>query len=168
LDDLAFESLATGWTAPIASKRLVWREAVVSIAVRKHNNFGALRLLFASLVIFSHSPSILTGDRSLEPHFGPETLGDIAVDGFFLVSGYLITKSFLSADGVVDYFRKRVLRIYPAFLVNILLCFLVLAPLAGAGASIFSPHILGYGFVHILFLGGPSRPAHSRACLCRS
>lgn len=127
-------------------------------AVRKHNNFGALRLFFASLVIFSHSPSILTGDRSLEPHFGPVTWGTIAVYGFFLVSGYLITKSFASTDSLGDYFRKRFLRIYPGYLVNIFLCFFVLAPLVGSGASIFSPHIVLTGLLHILFLGDPPAP----------
>ncbi len=103
----------------------------------KDNNFGALRLFFACLVIFSHSPSILTGNREFEPHFGPATFGEIAVDGFFLISGFLITKSFVRSVSVVDYFKKRVLRIYPGFVVNILLCTFVLAPLVGAGLSVF-------------------------------
>ncbi|MGO9420166.1 acyltransferase family protein [Roseiarcus sp.] len=103
----------------------------------KDNNFGALRLFFACLVIFPHSPSILTGNREFEPHFGPATFGEIAVDGFFLISGFLITKSFVRSVSVVDYFKKRVLRIYPGFVVNILLCTFVLAPLVGAGLSVF-------------------------------
>jgi peptidoglycan/LPS O-acetylase OafA/YrhL len=64
------------------------------LTVSKLNNFSSLRLVFAAAVIFSHSPFILTGNVSLEPHLGSATIGALAVDGFFLVSGYLITKSF--------------------------------------------------------------------------
>jgi hypothetical protein len=35
-------------------------------APRKDNNFGTLRLFFASVVILSHSAEILDGDRSRE------------------------------------------------------------------------------------------------------
>jgi peptidoglycan/LPS O-acetylase OafA/YrhL len=97
--------------------------------VSKLNNFSSLRLVFASAVIFSHSPFILSGNVSLEPHLGSATLGAIAVDGFFLLSGYLITKSFDHDGGIIDFFRKRILRIYPAFLVNMPLCLFILAPL---------------------------------------
>ena len=95
----------------------------------KLNNFSSLRLVFASAVIFSHSPFILTGNASFEPHLGRATLGELAVDGFFLVSGYLIAKSFHQDSDMVDFFRKRILRIYPAFIVNMLLCLFILAPL---------------------------------------
>ena len=110
----------------------------------KDNNFGALRLFFACLVIFSHSPSILTGNRVSEPHFGPMTLGELAVDGFFLISGYLITKSFVASAGVVEYLKKRIQIIYPGFLVNGLVCiFVLISPLVGAGAAVFHlPKIL--------------------------
>jgi peptidoglycan/LPS O-acetylase OafA/YrhL len=122
-------------------------------AESKLNNFSSLRLLFASAVIFSHSPFILTGNVSLEPHLATATLGELAVDGFFLVSGYLITKSFDQDGDIVDFFRKRVLRIYPAFLVNMLLCLFVLAPFVTRN---YRPSLLW--LPRLLFLEGAPVP----------
>jgi peptidoglycan/LPS O-acetylase OafA/YrhL len=118
------------------------REAPRVLAGRSSNNFGALRLLFAVLVILAHSSELIDENRSREiltRVFGTLSFGELGVDGFFLISGYLITKSFLDSGTVAEYVLKRVLRIHPGYIVAYLLCVVVLGPLVGgqlAGQSV--------------------------------
>ncbi len=73
------------------------------------------------MVLLAHAPEITDGNRSREIFtrltHSPLSFGDMAVDGFFLLSGYLILRSWLMAPSPFDYLQKRVLRIYPGFLV---------------------------------------------------
>lgn len=102
--------------------------------MKSSNNFGFLRLLFASLVIFSHSAELIDGNASreiLHRLFGTTTLGALAVTGFFLISGYLITASLINSRTIQSYFTKRILRIYPGFIVASLVSIFIFAPLSG-------------------------------------
>lgn len=113
---------------------------------RRDNNFGFLRLLLAALVIVSHSPEMLDGNRSREiltRLFGIAlSFGDLAVDGFFIISGYLITQSFLQRKSIRSYLKKRVLRIFPGYLVNFWICVLLVAPAVGAPRTAFDARVL--------------------------
>jgi peptidoglycan/LPS O-acetylase OafA/YrhL len=103
---------------------------------------GWLRLAFAGMVIIEHAPELIDGNRSRELAtrlFGTMGLGELAVDGFFLISGYLITSSCVQSASLRGFLTKRVLRIYPGYLVSFWLCLLVEAPLAGAPAADFAP-----------------------------
>lgn len=105
----------------------------------RNNHFHLIRLVLASLVIVAHAPELIDGDRSREvltQVFGTLSCGELAVDGFFLVSGYLITQSWFACPSALAYLRNRVLRIYPGFEVASLVCVLVVGPLAAGLASL--------------------------------
>jgi peptidoglycan/LPS O-acetylase OafA/YrhL len=98
-----------------------------------HNNFGMLRLLFACLVILSHSPWILYGDYSneiLTKTFGTMDIGSVALDGFFLISGYLVTMSYQHSYSIKNYLLKRCLRIFPGFAIASLISVFIFAPMS--------------------------------------
>lgn len=98
------------------------------------NNFDFLRLALAVLVIFSHSYPLATGTEAHEPlHVltrGQMTGGALAVDLFFVMSGFLIAASAERSRGVLPFLKKRVQRIYPAFVVCAVLTLVVVLPLA--------------------------------------
>jgi peptidoglycan/LPS O-acetylase OafA/YrhL len=122
--------------------------------MKSRNNIGLLRLVLASAVIFGHSPEMLDGNRSREPLtvlFHTLSLGELAVDGFFMLSGYLITKSMIQTNAAIPYLERRVLRIYPAFVLAYILAVFVLGPLAGANIARHLPHAL----INIPLLRGP-------------
>ena len=102
----------------------------------RSNNFDFLRLALAVLVIFSHSYPLVAGSELHEPLHnwtrGQVTEGGIAVDLFFVMSGFLITASAERSRSVFVFLKKRVQRIYPAFIACALLMLLVVAPLASA------------------------------------
>lgn len=108
---------------------------------RRANNFDSLRLIFAVLVIFSHSFPITRGSNSTEPLSmltnGQLTIGKISVWGFFVISGFLITHSWQRVPSVGKYLMRRISRIYPGFAVNAMLTALVLVPIAADPVAYF-------------------------------
>ena len=99
------------------------------------NNFNFLRLFFASSVILTHSVELVDGSQRREPLLyllnSPWPMSYLAVDGFFLLSGYLITQSWLREPDLTRFLWKRVLRIYPGFVVAILFSALIVGPMGG-------------------------------------
>ena len=84
----------------------------------KHNNFDLIRLLLAMTVFLVHS-FILSKNPKLA--FIPDFLSaEVAVNCFFVISGFLVTMSFERSTTNGDYLIKRVRRIYPAYVCVIL------------------------------------------------
>ena len=110
---------------------------------QRENNFDFIRMMLAVLVIFSHSYPLGTGTEIREPFNlitrNQVTGGHIAVDLFFIISGFLITASYERSRTILSYLKKRILRIYPGFIAAMLLCVLLVLPLSGghlAGKSV--------------------------------
>lgn len=85
------------------------------------------RLILAGMVLFAHSFYIFGAGEG--PHIQGENLGGWAVAGFFVLSGFLITRSRLNTSAG-DYLLHRVARIFPAFLVCLVATAFVFAPIA--------------------------------------
>jgi len=88
--------------------------------INHRNNFDLLRLLFASTVFLYHV-------SALSQHPDLQILkdifrADIALNGFFIISGFLVFMSFENSKTVAVYFEKRLRRIYPAYFGIIFLC----------------------------------------------
>jgi len=104
-----------------------------SVKIRDgHDNFFTpLRLIFASLVLIGHAYVIIRGQSDLEPMvFYHYTFSYIAVNMFFIASGFLVTKSMLYRKDSLSFISARALRIYPALIIHVLFVMLIIGPLA--------------------------------------
>jgi peptidoglycan/LPS O-acetylase OafA/YrhL len=112
------------------------------------NNFNSLRLIFAVLVILSHSFPLTRGSNATEPMsmltWGQITFGNISVWSFFVISGILITQSWQRSPRVWDFLRRRIGRIYPGFVVASLFTALCVVPVASDPATFVPISLQGF------------------------
>ena len=86
----------------------------------KNNNFNLIRMVAALSVLLAHSFA-LTGESTNKFAQVAGVSSGIAVDIFFITSGFLVTASLISRQSVSDFFWARFLRIYPALWVMLIL-----------------------------------------------
>lgn len=125
------------------------------------NNFDGVRIALALIVVFAHISAL-----TLLPEFKYfEAIFDsnFAVKGFFAISGFLVTKSYLSSGSTLEYAEKRVRRIYPAYTMAILLCICIGLFVTTLNTFDFlkSPQTLKYALANLTFLNfiQPTLPA---------
>ena len=82
------------------------------------NNFDFLRIVFALTVAFAHLIELSDIEvlRPYRQYFNTR----LAIDGFFVISGFLIAKSYENSKSLKQYVFKRIKRIVPAYVVVIL------------------------------------------------
>lgn len=88
----------------------------------RDNNFNLIRIIAALTVICSHSFGLRGALDPIEAHHLDMTMGTVAVDFFFIASGFLVTASLLTKQSALDFIWARFLRIYPALIVMVILC----------------------------------------------
>ena len=157
------QAFAPGGSTPISQRRVRRPlNGVRTLAVAydaHHNNFGFLRFFFAALVIWSHSYTLAGQSDPVWALSGQTDGGSIAVDGFFVLSGFLITQSWLQQPILGAFAVKRLLRLVPALLVATIFGAFVIAPLGTTlplADYLRSPgpwlHFLGVPLARYLFI----------------
>jgi len=125
----------------------------------RNNNFNLIRLIAALAVIFSHSVAALGLPPEREVFFGRLgfSLGEMAVDVFFVTSGFLVTGSLVGRGSLVAFLWARALRIYPALIVMLVLTVFGLAPALTSlplGEYLASPRTHEYFLKCATLIGG--------------
>jgi peptidoglycan/LPS O-acetylase OafA/YrhL len=120
---------------------------LAQLATGRDNNFNLIRMVAAIAVLVSHSYALSTGRSDIEPmekSLGIN-MGDMAVDAFFVTSGFLVTASLLARRSVLDFLCARALRIYPALIVMVLL---TVFGIGLAVTALPAGDYLGHGLTH--------------------
>ncbi|MDC8098357.1 acyltransferase family protein, partial [Chryseobacterium rhizosphaerae] len=88
------------------------------------NNFDFIRVLLAFIVFVGH-----LGALSVSPQlkFLEHSPVEVAVFSFFIVSGFLIARSYERSSSLKSYAKKRFNRIVPAYLLVVFLCTVLLS-----------------------------------------
>lgn len=84
----------------------------------RENNFNALRLGLAIIVMLYH-----IGKLTEQAYFSIFP-GELAVKCFFVISGFLISQSYLNNSNLKRYAKARFFRIYPLYFLCVMACFM--------------------------------------------
>lgn len=104
----------------------------------RDNNFDALRLIFASIVVFFHI-SLLSGLESLD-WIHRYMSATFAVQAFFVVSGFLVTMSCENSSSLRSYALKRFRRIAPAYVTVVVAAVILLSFMSALPARQYFSH----------------------------
>ena len=125
-----------------------------SVMEGRKNNFDFLRFLLAILVIAYHCFPLTYGaaQPSNVVWVLAERGGTAAVPFFFIISGFLITQSWVKNPNLKLFLTKRTLRIFPAFIAAAVFCALIVGPLSTSDTSAYWQSFKWPKFLVYLFL----------------
>lgn len=99
---------------------------------KAHNNFDLLRLCASLMILIGHAPLLLTGKYYQNDPFifffdhGVHSFGLVI---FFVISGYLVARSWEKRPAIVSFLRARIVRMFPGLIVMTVLFVFVIGPL---------------------------------------
>ncbi len=119
----------------------------------RSNNFTAMRIGFAVLILYGHALMLPQG-LPMEGAWANAVDASVqyALDGFFILSGYMLAASLIHSRDMTSYWLSRSLRIFPGLIVVVLACWLVLGPVMtnlSVGAYFTSPESWAYPLLAI-------------------
>jgi len=106
----------------------------VHIRDGQDNFFTPIRLLLAVMVMIGHCYYVVEGHLYAKSPLAEPAIffdyrpGFLAVNLFFIASGFLITKSIMYRGPGAEFIAARVLRIFPALIVHVLFVMFVMGP----------------------------------------
>ncbi|SHF79785.1 Peptidoglycan/LPS O-acetylase OafA/YrhL, contains acyltransferase and SGNH-hydrolase domains [Flavobacterium fluvii] len=123
--------------------------------MNNRNCFDFLRFFFAANILLAHLGE-LSQNKNLE-FLSSFPTSSFAVKGFFIISGFLVAKSFANTSSLKEYFIKRAKRILPAYIVVLLLAVLILSLFSSNSFSEYFTDIgtykyLGWNSVFLNFM----------------
>lgn len=112
-----------------------------NIMKNRNTAIDALRFFFMIMICLCH----FTGVATFMKH------GHLGVEFFFILSGFLIYKSYISHKdvGTIDFTLKKIKRLYPAYIISILLMMFLDRKRFLFCAEISPNHILETYFSHV-------------------
>jgi peptidoglycan/LPS O-acetylase OafA/YrhL len=120
------------------------------------NALNFLRLVFAGLVLISHSFPL--GGFGSDPSVGDTSLGGVGVAGFFAISGFLIANS-RNRLTFSKFLVRRAFRIIPGYWAVLFIVAFGFGPALAAGASTWNPSSASQYVLHGLPLLVQQSPA---------
>ena len=109
------------------------------------NCFDFLRFFFAANILLAHLCE-LSQNKSLE-FLSNFSNSSIAVKGFFIISGFLVAKSYTNTPSLKEYFIKRAKRILPAYIIVLLFSAIILSFFSSFSFSVYFSDINVYQYL---------------------
>lgn len=115
------------------------------------NNFDFIRVLLAFIVFVGHLGALSQSDKL---YFLTHSPVEVAVFSFFIVSGFLIARSYERSSSLKSYAKKRFNRIVPAYLLVVFLCAILLSLVSTQSFSEYfsNTQVYKYLFWNSLFM----------------
>lgn len=107
------------------------RPTIQNLLNGRDNNFNLIRFLAAVAVIYDHSFMVPNGKPVpwLLPNIMSSDFGWYAVNVFFILSGFLVTRSWQSSQNILSFAVSRCLRVFPALSVGAFMLAFVIGPI---------------------------------------